>query len=217
MLGENVTEQKGSVSIIDADTTIQTVHDMSATGGVTQTGNNMSSTRKAEQTTDAQNVPNSTSRSGNVISSTGETTQPPTTRAEEICNYAFAGELPDGAVLTAPERALYYAVREMYDLYKKGRINAQTGAERKRAAIRLYNRDVTETEGNKQLIRNQGDYWRRVELVGERYALIRTKPADTIESMAEVIAAADNLFEVVYGVELARMTKTTQKGSDTVG
>lgn len=105
--------------------------------------------------------------------------------------------MPDDMELTAQDRALYYAVKDMYALFRAGRINAQTGAERKRLAVRQWNMDNAAIDGNAQLVRNRADYWKRIEAAGAAYARQRTSGAADPE---QTIRLADEMFLAVYGV-----------------
>ena len=87
---------------------------------------------------------------------------------------------------------MYYSVKDMYALFRAGRINAQVGAERKRRAIRQYEIDTNRTETNSELVRNHAELWKRIEAAGAEYAKQRT------------ITAADALYEAVYGVAVSR-------------
>ena len=118
------------------------------------------------------------------------------TNAKKICDYAYDGAIPDGVELTIPGRALFYSVKDMYSLYKAGRITAQNGAARKRVAIRQYEIDTGQVEGNAQLVREHADRWAKIEAAASAYARSRTEGADA----EQTILLADKLYYAIYNI-----------------
>lgn len=105
---------------------------------------------------------------------------------EQISEHAYANTEPERETL--PERALRLALQRVYRQHRSGAINAEQGAELKRAAIRQYNLDCDGYNQMQDVLAQHAALWRRIEGAANTY---RKDPT---------IAHADAFLEAVYGV-----------------
>ena len=91
----------------------------------------------------------------------------------------------------APERALYYALK---DLYKSG-LDADQGKAEKMRLVAQYNRDLQDDRVFRKMVKWHVDFWQRIEVAGQKFAKERT------------VAAAEKFFEEVYRVPLKEEQK----------
>lgn len=95
--------------------------------------------------------------------------------------------------MTCPERALYYALKDVYDNYRKGILNKAQGEAQKNKAIRQFDLDTGAFTSAMKILRDNAELWRRIELAGNRYRLERT------------LDNADAFIEAVYSVKVKQM------------
>lgn len=97
--------------------------------------------------------------------------------------------MPDDA-MTCPERALYYALRDIYSDYKRGIITKAKGEELKLKAMRQFEFDNQSISSAIKILKSHAEFWKSIEMASSRYRLERT------------LENADAFLEAVYKVPI---------------
>ena len=103
---------------------------------------------------------------------------------DEISKCAAVGKPSVG--MTCPERCLYFELKDLYQEFKAGKIDKETGELRKREAVGRYEKDLEGLMSPKDLYDWHAKFWREIELAGSEYA---RNPS---------LEAADLFFKAVY-------------------
>lgn len=94
--------------------------------------------------------------------------------------------------LNVAERCLFYSLRDMYDEYKRGTLNATDGAERKNKALRQYEADCMDIQKANIYTQHVAEMYKRIEWAAKCYHDIHD------------LYTADKFVEAVYGCELMK-------------
>ena len=94
----------------------------------------------------------------------------------------------------APERALWWALRDIYQRFRSGQINKEQGEKQKQNAMRTYERDRKEYASLKGIEMHQAKMWCNIELAAREYAIGNRTPE------------GDKFYEAVYGCKLKDKT-----------
>lgn len=106
---------------------------------------------------------------------------------DELSVSAANGTIPDG--LTAPERAVWYPLRDLYKAVRDKHMTAVEAKREKSVLAEQYDRDVkTETERDKAMTYN-ADLWKRIERAATVYAKSDNRTPE-----------ADAFYHAVYGI-----------------
>lgn len=108
---------------------------------------------------------------------------------DAINKFAFVEEMPE-AVMTCPERCLFYSLRDTYRLFKAGKLSKEQGEKEKSRAIRQYKLDEGELTAARKVVQNSAEMWKRIEYANMTYNKDRT------------LENADAFIEAVYNIEL---------------
>lgn len=92
--------------------------------------------------------------------------------------------------MTCPERALWYALRDIYSSYKRGVITKVKGEELKRKAMRQFNLDNQATSNAIKILKEHANFWKSIEQAASQYRLERN------------LDNADAFLEAVYKVPI---------------
>jgi len=92
--------------------------------------------------------------------------------------------------MTCPERALYYALRDIYSQYRKGIITKSKGEELKLKAMRQFDLDNQAISSAIKILHKHAEFWKSIEKASSRYRLERT------------LENADAFLEAVYKVPI---------------
>ena len=92
--------------------------------------------------------------------------------------------------MTCPERALWYALRDIYSSYKRGVITKAKGEELKNKAMRQFAIDNQAISSAMKILKEHANFWKSVEQSASRYRLERT------------LENADAFLEAVYKVPI---------------
>ena len=113
---------------------------------------------------------------------------------DAINKFAFVGEMPE-AVMTCPERCLYYSLRDTYRLFKAGKITKEQGEAAKNKCVRQYKLDSGELDAARKVVKANSEMWKRIEYANMAYNKDRT------------LENADAFIEAVYNIELKPIQK----------
>ena len=97
--------------------------------------------------------------------------------------------MPEEA-MTCPERALYYALRDIYSQYRKGIITKSKGEELKLKAMRQFELDNQAVSSAIRILKEHANFWKSVETAANHYRLERS------------LENADAFLEAVYKVPI---------------
>lgn len=92
--------------------------------------------------------------------------------------------------MTCPERALFYALKEIYSDYRQGAISKSKGVDLKNRAMRQFDLDKGAFDSAMRILRENADLWKRAEMAANTYRLERT------------LDNADAFIEAVYNVKI---------------
>lgn len=107
---------------------------------------------------------------------------------------------PDG--LNVAERCLFYSLRDMYDEYKRGTLDAADGAQRKNKALRQYEKDCMDIQKANIYTQHVAEMYKRIEWAAIQYH--DKRDLDT----------ADKFVEAVYGCELLKRCDDERRKGD---
>lgn len=93
--------------------------------------------------------------------------------ADEISSYAAKNEMPDSG-LTYIDWLLWYMLRDIYAEFRQGTLDKERGADRKKHAIEIWEKETFNNEQSRQLAFRVADLWKRVELAASQYQKDRT-------------------------------------------
>ena len=108
---------------------------------------------------------------------------------EEIIRAAVAEQMPDQP-MTCPERALFFALRDIYSMYRKGMVSKTDGEVLKNRAMRQFALDNQAVSSAMMILKEHANFWKSVECAANRYRLDRT------------LENADAFLEAVYKVPI---------------
>lgn len=106
---------------------------------------------------------------------------------DQISQLAAKQEMPpDG--MTYVDWLLWYMLRDIYRDFKSGKLDAQKGAERKRHALEVWEKESFRVRQLNELADSAGKLWKRIEIAGCNYRKDRT------------LENADALMKAIYGL-----------------
>ena len=105
----------------------------------------------------------------------------------ELKTAAYNGKFPDGH-LPMPDRIYFWALRDMYQRFKAGKINKVQGEEEQDRAIRQYRQDLTQYNSMVGIVKHIVSFWREIEAAASEYAKSPNRTAE-----------ADKFYNAVYG------------------
>ena len=108
---------------------------------------------------------------------------------EEIIKYAAGGQMPNRE-MTCPERALFYALKDIYTRFRQGIITKEQGESQKNLALRQFALDNSAILSAMKILRQNAEMWKEIELAGNHYHMDRT------------LENADAFIEAVYRTKL---------------
>ena len=112
---------------------------------------------------------------------------PFTLTPDEISALAAQDEKPD-ADMTTVDWLLWYMLRDVYRDFKHGHITKEQGAERKRQALDIWERQTDRYHADRDLINRVVQLWKTVEAAASTYRKDRT------------LENADKVMEAIYGM-----------------
>ena len=92
--------------------------------------------------------------------------------------------------MTCPERALWYALRDIYSQFRRGLIDKRKGEELKLKALRQFDLDNQAISNAMKILKEHARFWQSVERTASAYRLERT------------LENADAFLEAVYNVPI---------------
>lgn len=104
----------------------------------------------------------------------------------EISAYAAKNEMPESG-MTYIDWLLWYMLRDIYNEFSAGMLTKEQGAERKKQALDIYEKEWEYMGRTLALCDRVSDLWKRLETVASAYRKDRS------------IENADKMMEVVYG------------------
>lgn len=99
---------------------------------------------------------------------------------------AYNGEFPNEKY-PMPDRIFFWALRDMYQRFKSGKITKEQGDSERKTAEKLYRRDRAKYDLYTSTVQNITSFWKRVETAASDYAKSDGRTPE-----------ADALFEAVY-------------------
>lgn len=99
---------------------------------------------------------------------------------------AYNGEFPNEKY-PMPDRIFFWALRDMYQRFKSGKITKEQGDSERKTAEKLYRRDRAKYDLYTSTVQNITSFWKRVEAAASDYAKSDGRTPE-----------ADALFEAVY-------------------
>lgn len=102
--------------------------------------------------------------------------------------------------MTCPERALFYALKEIYSDYRQGAISKSKGEDLKNKAMRQFEIDNGAFMSAMKILRENALLWKSIEKTSSQYRLERT------------LENADAFLEAVYNVPIKSKTIETKEG-----
>ena len=99
---------------------------------------------------------------------------------------AYNGEFPNEKY-PMPDRIFFWALRDMYQRFKAGKITKEQGDSERKTAEKLYRRDRAKYDLYTSTVQNITSFWKRVEAAASDYAKSDGRTPE-----------ADALFEAVY-------------------
>ena len=99
---------------------------------------------------------------------------------------AYNGEFPNEKY-PMPDRIFFWALRDMYQRFKAGKITKEQGDSERKTAEKLYRRDRAKYDLYTSTVQNITSFWNRVEAAASDYAKSDGRTPE-----------ADALFEAVY-------------------
>lgn len=99
---------------------------------------------------------------------------------------AYNGEFPNEKY-PMPDRIFFWALRDMYQRFKAGKITKEQGDSERKTAEKLYRRDRAKYDLYTSTVQNITSFWKRVETAASDYAKSDGRTPE-----------ADALFEAVY-------------------
>lgn len=99
---------------------------------------------------------------------------------------AYNGEFPNEKY-PMPDRIFFWALRDMYQRFKAGKITKEQGDSERKTAEKLYRRDRAKYDLYTSTVQNITSFWKRVEEAATDYAKSNGRTPE-----------ADALFEAVY-------------------
>ena len=99
---------------------------------------------------------------------------------------AYNGEFPNEKY-PMPDRIFFWALRDMYQRFKAGKITKEQGDSERKTAEKLYRRDRAKYDLYTSAVQNITSFWKRVEAAASDYAKSDGRTPE-----------ADALFEAVY-------------------
>lgn len=99
---------------------------------------------------------------------------------------AYNGEFPNEKY-PMPDRIFFWALRDMYQRFKAGKITKEQGDSERKTAEKLYRRDRAKYDLYTSTVQNITSFWKRVEAAATDYAKSSGRTPE-----------ADALFEAVY-------------------
>lgn len=99
---------------------------------------------------------------------------------------AYNGEFPNEKY-PMPDRIFFWALRDMYQRFKAGKITKEQGDSERKTAEKLYRRDRAKYDLYTSTVQNITSFWKRVEAAASDYAKSSGRTPE-----------ADALFEAVY-------------------
>lgn len=99
---------------------------------------------------------------------------------------AYNGEFPNEQY-PMPDRIFFWALRDMYQRFKAGKITKEQGDSERKTAEKLYRRDRAKYDLYTSTVQNITSFWKRVEAAASDYAKSDGRTPE-----------ADALFEAVY-------------------
>lgn len=99
---------------------------------------------------------------------------------------AYNGEFPNEKY-PMPDRIFFWALRDMYQRFKAGKITKEQGDSERKTAEKLYRRDRAKYDLYTSTVQNITSFWKRVEAAATDYAKSNGRTPE-----------ADALFEAVY-------------------
>ena len=112
---------------------------------------------------------------------------PFTLTPDEISALAAQEEKPD-CDMTAIDWLLWYVLRDVYRDFKQGLISKEKGAERKRQALDIWERQTDRYHADRDLINRVVQLWKNVEAAASAYRKDRT------------LENADAIMTAIYGM-----------------
>lgn len=110
---------------------------------------------------------------------------------EEIASEANIYHHLPGENLPMPDRILWWTLRSIYEDFRRGSLSKNEAVEMKKTAVIQYKKDSGQLQRYHDLMREQAEYWKSIELSARAYALSN-----------ERTAAGDQFYKTVYGCEL---------------
>lgn len=105
---------------------------------------------------------------------------------DEISAYAAKGEMPKDAMHHI-DWVLWYTLRDIYNEFREGTLDKETGAKRKQHAVDLFNQAWEKQCRSDELCYRMAELWKQIEQAATEYRKSRT------------VENADKLMEIVYG------------------
>lgn len=119
---------------------------------------------------------------------------------DEISKLAASGTKPDNADITLPERALWYALRDIYQAYRQGRADTEQCAKDKAVAVRQYELDTSDWVKAKEVWQSMAQFWKDAEAPSRAYAFSQNRTPE-----------GDAMFEAFYKVPLKAQKEQWEK------
>ena len=92
--------------------------------------------------------------------------------------------------MTCPERALFFALKEIYSEYRQGIVGREEGETLKNRAMRQFDLDNQAVSSAMKILKSHAEFWKSIETAASRYRLERT------------LENADAFLEAVYKVPI---------------
>lgn len=113
---------------------------------------------------------------------------------DDISKYAYADTMPD-TTMTVPELLLWYQLRDVYNLVKRGRWTTPAGQNAKEKCVQAFDMHQSLYEWHNKL-------WQRIEHAAKNYT---SNPS---------IETADAFYKAVYGVNPIHKEDENGRGTE---
>lgn len=104
----------------------------------------------------------------------------------EVSEYAAKNEMPESG-MTYIDWLLWYMLRDIYNEFSAGMLTKEQGAERKRQAMSIYEKECEHNARTTALYHHVSELWKSVEAAAAAYRKDRT------------LENADEMMRAVYG------------------
>lgn len=95
----------------------------------------------------------------------------------------------------APERILWWTLRDIYARYKAGQISKEAGEQLKQKAMQTFKRDRARLDMYKRIVQKQAEMWKKIDDSARQYTDSQNRTPE-----------ADAVLEAVYGCKLKKQT-----------